>query len=744
MKTGPKFQRFWPFSIGTYALWLIAVVLLALSALIVALQNKVESFNQETQLHDQTAAKVELNKAVAHTLTKLRRLVQNTAQQDEIRQQLANPVYYQYWRNYRLMRDDALPPFTRAGEVYDRSGRALAKHPLDSMPHELAKSPKNFYRREGASDYLYIFQPILAGKDKPSSIQGYIGFKFDFLQALREEGQFAYIEPRGIRLQQENDTDAQPRLVYRLKERPAQKVLLGIISDFKLQIIWIFIALSLALFFLLNSLLAAPLRRLSRHIDALREGQDMLLQENFAKSLPVAELEKVRISLNDYQSKLESMNSSLNRKNDELWTLAHHDPLTGIYNRRCFESDWLHVLSVTGGHRLNVAFSLFDCDNFKAINDTYGHDAGDKVIQTIAHLLQNKLRHGDRLYRLGGDEFAAIFIDSDPDSSFQLMERCLLSVGEFDFTALGIKEPVGVSVGLAHALGVEEETLATLPKQADIALYHAKRPGRPKIAVYDDSMISEANSLFSTRHNHAVFEALARGTGLEIHYQPIVDLTGGGVKYYEALVRIRDGDELLSPAAIFPIIEARRIEVEFDTAIIGIISRDLAQGKIPPGTGVSINIAGPSVVNAAILGLIETLAIHLGSYLIVVEVTETALITQLHQASANLRQLRAAGFQIALDDFGSGYSSLGYITSMPVDIVKFDITLIRHLMAGNRQSIIVAQLAEMIAKAGYQLVAEGIEDKNTLEQVKQLGFSCGQGYLFGRPESTCRRINRPE
>ena len=166
---------------------------------------------------------------------------------------------------------------------------------------------------------------------------------------------------------------------------------------------------------MLASLLAAPLRRLSLHIDALREGQGGLLAESFTRSLPVAELEKVRHSLNDYQNKLEQMHYSLNEKNDELWTLVHHDPLTGIYNRRRFEEDWEHVLSVSSGHRLEVSLLLFDCDHFKAINDTYGHQTGDQVIQAITHSLQNTLRHGDRLYRLGGDEFATLFLDIAPN-----------------------------------------------------------------------------------------------------------------------------------------------------------------------------------------------------------------------------------------------------------------------------------------------------------------------------------------
>lgn len=119
-----------------------------------------------------------------------------------------------------------------------------------------------------------------------------------------------------------------------------------------------------------------------------------------------------------------------------------------------------------------------------------------------------------------------------------------------------------------------------------------------------------------------------------------------------------------------------------------------------------------------------------------------ALITQFHQASVNLNRLRQAGFLIALDDFGSGYSSLGYLANMPVDIIKFDISMIRHLDAGGRQGVIVENLAAMIIKAGYHLVAEGIETEKTLQKVAQLGFSRGQGYLFGRPEKTCQGVGK--
>jgi EAL domain-containing protein (putative c-di-GMP-specific phosphodiesterase class I) len=132
------------------------------------------------------------------------------------------------------------------------------------------------------------------------------------------------------------------------------------------------------------------------------------------------------------------------------------------------------------------------------------------------------------------------------------------------------------------------------------------------------------------------------------------------------------------------------------------------------------------------------LAAYLKQYKLLIEVTETALITQLHLASSILNKLRHQGFLIALDDFGSGYSSLSYLSNMPVDCVKFDVSLIRQLFSGNKQSIIIENLADMVIKAGYELVAEGVETEEILEKIAQLGFTRGQGFLFGRAENTCR------
>ncbi|HWR75730.1 MAG TPA: EAL domain-containing protein [Thiobacillus sp.] len=499
------------------------------------------------------------------------------------------------------------------------------------------------------------------------------------------------------------------------------------------EIAVIIVAISLLGYVALVSVVTKPLRRLSSHIEAMGRGKGELLGESYRGVLAVSELEHVRQSLNDYQQQLDDMHVSLAHKNQELWTLAHHDPLTGIFNRRAFDDDWCTMRRAHGDSRLGVAFLLFDCDHFKAINDTYGHQVGDQVLQGLAESLHGALRTRDRLYRLGGDEFATVLFSADPEHARQVAERCLEHVLHHDFTAYGVKEPVRVSVGIAYLDDAHEDALKLLHRQADIAMYYAKRPGQSKIAIYSLEMGVGQEAVVSNAETSAVYEAMADPDLLEMHYQPVLALSTSRIEYYEALVRIPGEHGLIMPASIFPVVELRGLECEFDLAVLERVRRDLESGRIPAGAGVSLNVSGPGIVNARVIDKLMQYVPLLSAYKLVLEVTETALITQIAQASANLNRLRKQGFTIALDDFGSGYSSLRYLTSMPVDLVKFDISLVRSLEETGRQAVFVEDLAHMIKDAGYKLVAEGIESEALLQKVTALGFSHAQGFHIGRP-----------
>ena len=262
-------------------------------------------------------------------------------------------------------------------------------------------------------------------------------------------------------------------------------------------------------------------------------------------------------------------------------------------------------------------------------------------------------------------------------------------------------------------------------------MYHAKLPGRNKVVIYDAEMEVLGKSVFSNQLTNAVFNAIQTGEGLFIHYQPVISLVTREVEYYEALVRLKIGDELVLPHVIFPVVMARRLEAEFDYAIMQCVAKDLTKQLIPLGTGVALNISGVSLEHADFQSRITQFQGFLENYKLVLELTETSLVTRLQQVSSTLMGLREAGFVVALDDFGSGYSSLSYIANMPVDIVKFDLSMIRSLEQGGRQSVVIEGLARIVAEAGYLLVAEGIETQQALDKVQQIGFSHGQGYLFG-------------
>jgi EAL domain-containing protein (putative c-di-GMP-specific phosphodiesterase class I) len=220
---------------------------------------------------------------------------------------------------------------------------------------------------------------------------------------------------------------------------------------------------------------------------------------------------------------------------------------------------------------------------------------------------------------------------------------------------------------------------------------------------------------------------------LLLHYQPVYDLASGGISHFEALVRIRDGERLVMPSVILPLVEMRGCECELDHAVLDRLREDLARGAVPAGTAVAFNVSGPGMVDPRLIERILALAAAAPAHPLILEITETSLITRISEATDHLQRLRGTGLRVALDDFGNGYSSLRYLAHMPVDEVKFDRTLVHSLTARDRQAVLVRDLARLIADAGYRLVAEGIESAEMLEAAKAAGFHKAQGFNLGAP-----------
>jgi len=208
---------------------------------------------------------------------------------------------------------------------------------------------------------------------------------------------------------------------------------------------------------------------------------------------------------------LRKAQQDLDRKNRALWKLAHHDALTGMLNRRAFDRDWNDARQLLRRRRIEIGLVLFDVNRFKAINDTYGHQAGDEVLKAISHGIQSTLRQGEQLYRIGGDEFASILIGSSAEEMLTLTRRCLEAIEGCDFSALGLRETVRVSCGIAYCPAEDHQRLDKLQWQADVAVYQAKKPGSHGPVLFDDSMANGSQSIFSSWINEAVYQAVTSG-----------------------------------------------------------------------------------------------------------------------------------------------------------------------------------------------------------------------------------------
>jgi diguanylate cyclase (GGDEF)-like protein len=392
-----------------------------------------------------------------------------------------------------------------------------------------------------------------------------------------------------------------------------------------------------------------------------------------------------------------------------------------------------------------LALLLFDCDHFKPINDTYGHQVGDLVLQSIAGAVSEVLRLGDRLYRLGGDEFATLLWGADEETALQIAERCLNSVRKEDFRRLGVEEPVSISIGIAIDEIGQFGDITRLQAHADSAMYQAKRPGNKKIAIYRKGEASGEDVLVASLETNALYRALTEPEMMEIHFQRMQPLAGGD-EYLEALTRIRHENTLLTPDRFLPVVQSRRLEAEFDLAVIRRVQANIESGAVPLRTGVSINLSAQSLSRPEIIAQLIELTRHAERHPLILEITETTLVPQLAEVTHFLGILRTSGFKIALDDFGSGYSSLRYLADLPVDIIKFDMGLIHQLKNNDRASMVVADFAILMRDAGYDLIAEGVEDEALFQKVRSLGFSHVQGFHIDvphvrRPQSKGKVVN---
>lgn len=703
---------------------------------------QTRSVTQNLATSNREAARAEFAASLERLYRRAASQAEGLAHWDETRQQLAMSEYYTYWRDQRVYESGMLRGSSTRVALYDALGHLLANSPArPRFPERLpvAITPYNLApwiaNEEGR---LVYYQPFVVFNDEQGRMLLGNGLvRIDFMAELTERETFHFVDVSTLTLDLKPGETLDPgklfaHVRYAVHEDPNQKRFHAIMSQTLMALFVLLGATALLGFVIYNRLLVRPLHQLSEDIEAMQQGRFNAISGR-AQPIPVTELDTIRRSLHDYQLQLRELHGSLENQNREFRSQARQDALTGCYNRRGYEEDWARFREEMKQTPQGVAFLLFDCDRFKTINDTYGHAKGDRVLTIIADALVMALRANDRLYRLGGDEFATFLVRATPAQAKQIAHRCQSLIEAAAFGDLGINEPVGISIGIAFCAPGQIDHIDDLPKQADIAMYTAKQPGRNRIALFGEDTERAAQTLVASRETSALFQALATPGMVEMHYQPIHALPSRKVDYYEALARIRYHGELIMPGAFLPVVGTRRLETEFDLAVIHQVDVDLCSGKLPEGVGVSINLSAQTISRPEVVSHLLELSRHNARHPLMLEITETSLITQMAEVSTYLELLRTVHFRIAMDDFGTGYSPLRYLVDLPVDVVKFDISLISKLTQDNRAARIVADFARMMSDAGYSLVAEGVETETVLERVEGLGIEHVQGYLLGRP-----------
>ncbi len=409
--------------------------------------------------------------------------------------------------------------------------------------------------------------------------------------------------------------------------------------------------------------------------------------------------------------------------------LAHHDALTGLPNRIAFK-ERLSLLVA----RLRAAGSGFsvlclDLDHFKAVNDTLGHPAGDRLLELVASRLGNCLREDDLIARLGGDEFAILQYSDDAAQAAGLAERIVHLLGQ-PYDLYGQQVSISVSVGIAVSTG-DLANSDEVFKQADTALYDAKSRGRACFSHYDQEM----STRLQMRHETELDLRLALTAGeMEIFYQPIIDVDTGDHLGFEALLRWRHPRRgMISPAEFIPIAE--------DLVIIGELGRWVLETACleaqtwPSPLRVSVNLS-PLQFKDTEVALVVARALSLSGLAadrLELEVTESVLLLESDSVVATLHEIRGTGVHITLDDFGTGYASLSYLRSFPFEKVKIDQSFVHLIDSRPDCRTIVNAISSLARELGMRTTAEGVETKAQLDQVRNAGCNEVQGYLYSRP-----------
>ncbi len=526
-------------------------------------------------------------------------------------------------------------------------------------------------------------------------------------------------------------------------EQAVQRSAIRISSDVKTDLIvmraWVFISSFVALFFGITITLMMVKRHITKPLRELKSSFHQIEQNNFDHPVKLDRLDEwevIESAFNRMSARLKRTYGDLEEERSKLNELAHQDPLTGLANRLLIYKR-LNKATQGAGYTSRIFSILYlDIDHFKTVNDSLGHNIGDELLIEVARRLKQLTQGQDIVSRLGGDEFMILCYSAKTMDSVTELARAINESLRQPFNVES--ETVFVSSSIGVCLYPEHgDTAETLVRNADTAMYHAKRGGRDDFRVYKHSMTSEAHEVMSK--SSGLKRALINNE-LFVVYQPQYDTFSGRIFGAEALVRWNHPSKgILRPAEFLDVAEQTGIIVDLDDYVFNLIFEDLLewieQGAIDDDFKVSVNFSGRKLFS-------EQLLQHLTerheqaptiSQRITLELTERDMITNIEQCQQSIEQIKQLGFKIAIDDFGTGYSSLATLKHLPVDVLKLDRSFISGLGDDSVDYVIIESILSIAKGLNLQAIAEGVETELQLQSLKDIGCDAAQGYYLSYP-----------
>ena len=480
-------------------------------------------------------------------------------------------------------------------------------------------------------------------------------------------------------------------------------------------------------------------RHIRRPLDALIDGFYQLESSEFNQRISLNRTDEwntIEKAFNQMASRLEEIYRQLNNEKKNFNYLAHHDPLTGMANRLYINQQLDSVIAHSRKQGKPFTLLYLDVDQFKNINDSLGHGAGDQLLKEVSDRLLDVIGANGHVARLGGDEFMVLFPNVQSIKAVSVFAEAINRALRKAFTLEG--EPIYVTSSIGVCQYPEHgDNVETLVRNADTAMYYAKRQGRDQFCVYTDAMTHEAHDLI---YKSAGIRRALENDEFELLFQPQFDIVAPTIIGAEALIRWNHPElGQLSPDAFLDVAEQTGLILDIDDwvfkQVAALVSEWKSQGFNLDGISFSVNFSGRKFFEPG-LGkqLDDVIAMYdCSATQLVLEITERDMMSRFDSSAATIKDLRKRGYRVSIDDFGTGYSSLASLKNLPADTIKLDRSFILDIVTSDRDLAIVKSVMTLAEELGLSVVAEGVETQDQVDSLISIDCQYAQGYHFAYP-----------